>query len=274
MMAIGSSSFETVWTMADDTAAIIYAPRPDGLLYGAELTHLNLFFNACTLADRQLGLGSQDVALAAVPLFDVRGQTCVMNATLYAGGAVVLVRDVAAAPALQVITKQRVTYLVGDAPLYGALSQQAQSAQPGPSSLATCLSFGQPLPADVALALRERLGVSVLEGYGLAEASPVVTLNPRQAQRPGSVGLPMWGTEVRVRDADGRFVGPGETAEIVVRGHNVMKGYHNRPAESAHALGNDWLHTGDHARYDDDGYLYLVDRQDRLSQTAAAATAS
>jgi long-chain acyl-CoA synthetase len=127
--------------------------------------------------------------------------------------------------------------------------------------LRACFCGGAPLPAATRDAFQARFGLTILEGYGMAETSPVVSLNPQSAPRSGSVGLPMWGTEVAIINADGRRLPPGEIGDIVVRGHNVMKGYYKRPEATAETLRNGWLHTGDIGSVDADGYVYIVSRK-------------
>jgi long-chain acyl-CoA synthetase len=123
------------------------------------------------------------------------------------------------------------------------------------------IAGGAALPVEVLTAFEKRFGVPVLEGYGLSETSPVATFNHFDSKRvPGSVGVPLTGTEVGVMDESGRLLGTDEPGEIVVRGHNVMKGYWNNPEATAQALRDGWFHTGDIGRRDADGNYYIVDR--------------
>src|SRR5258708_7972679 len=128
-------------------------------------------------------------------------------------------------------------------------------------NLRLAVSGGAAMPVEVMLAFNEKFNVKILEGYGLSETSPIAVFNrlDREA-RPGSIGLPVWGVQVRLVDADDQDVDPGEVGEIATRGHNVMKGYYKRPDATAEAMRNGWFHTGDIGRRDEDGYLYIVDR--------------
>jgi len=128
-------------------------------------------------------------------------------------------------------------------------------------TLRIAISGGAAMPVEVMLAFNEKFNVKILEGYGLSETSPIAVFNrlDREA-RPGSIGLPVWGVEVRLVDADDRDVEAGEVGEIAIRGHNVMKGYYKRPEATAEAMRHGWFHTGDMGRRDEDGYLYIVDR--------------
>jgi long-chain acyl-CoA synthetase len=261
MLAIGSSAFDMVWTMPDDTAVILYTAGTTGYPKGAELTHLNMFLNASTLADRVLDMNGSTVGLAALPLFYSFGQTCVMNALLYAGGSISMLSRFDGGAALEAIERDQVTYFAGVPTMFRYLLDAAGSGRPRSSSLVLCVCGGAPLPDDIAPAFERRFGLPLLQGYGLAETSPVVSLNPCHAPRPGSIGLPIWGTEVRLVDSNGQPVSEGEIGEIVVRGHNVMKGYLKRPEATAEVFRNSWFHTGDIGRQDKDGYLYIVDRK-------------
>ncbi len=117
------------------------------------------------------------------------------------------------------------------------------------------------MPGPTLKAFEEKFSTTIIEGYGMSEASPGITFNRLEMPRKiGSVGTPFWGINVRIVDADDRDVAQGETGEIICRGHNVMKGYFNAPEKTAHALRGGWLHTGDIGRFDEDGYLYIVDR--------------
>jgi long-chain acyl-CoA synthetase len=124
------------------------------------------------------------------------------------------------------------------------------------------ISGASSLPLEIIRGIQEKYGISIMEGYGLSETCPVATFNlPHKERKPGSVGTPIWGVEVKVFDPENREVPTGEVGEIVIRGHNVMKGYYNKPEATAEAFrGTPWFHTGDLGRMDEDGYLFIVDR--------------
>lgn len=261
MLAIGSSSFDTVWTMPDDTAVMLYTAGTTGHPKGAELTHFNIFYNAAILADRLLHIDESAVGLAALPLCYSFGQTCVMNTLLYAGGTISLLPHFDGEAALRAMARDNVTYFAGVPTMFLRLNQAAEATHSSAPSLRACICGGAPLSREALLRFQELFSVPLLEGYGLAETSPVATLNPMQAPRPGSVGLPIWGCDVRIIDSDGLAVPAGEAGEIVVRGHNVMKGYYKRPEANTEVMRGGWLHTGDVGRLDEAGFLYIVDRK-------------
>jgi long-chain acyl-CoA synthetase len=185
-----------------------------------------------------------------------------MNAAVRAGASVTLLPRFNPAEALGVHAAHRVTVLCAVPTMYGALLTVPGREGFDVSALRVCISGGAALPVDVLRRFEEAFGCVVLEGYGLSETSPVVSFNhPDRERKPGSIGTPIEGVEVRVLDADGSDVPQGEVGEIAVRGHNVMKGYWGRPRDTARAVPDGWFRTGDMARVDDDGYLFIVDRK-------------
>ncbi|MBA9003952.1 long-chain-fatty-acid--CoA ligase [Thermomonospora cellulosilytica] len=246
-------------TAPDDTAVILYTAGTTGRARGVELTHGNLLGNSATVA-RMYGLGVDDVVLGALPLYHAFGQTCALNATVHAGGRLALMPRFDPARALEIIRREGVTVLPGVPTMYIALLDQ-----PGVSDLSLlrlCVSGGSALPPAVARAYETRFGCTIIEGYGLSETSPVAATNRSgPGGRPGSIGRPIAGVEMKVVGEDGAELPPGRIGEIVIRGPNVMKGYWNDPDATATALRDGWFHTGDLGRVDEDGYFYLVDRR-------------
>jgi long-chain acyl-CoA synthetase len=161
--------------------------------------------------------------------------------------------------------EENITIFCGVPTMYWALLHYPRADQYDLQKIARTLrlavSGGAAMPVEVMLAFNEKFNVKILEGYGLSETSPIATFTrlDREA-RPGSIGLPVWGVQVRLVDADDRDVATGEVGEIAIRGHNVMKGYYKRPDATAEAMRHGWFHTGDIGRRDEDGYLYIVDR--------------
>ena len=249
----------------DDTAVILYTSGTTGQPKGAELTHANLLWNASIAADL-FGLSEADVVLGALPLFHSFGQTCALNATLRRGGRLVLMPRFDAAAALELLARERVTVFLGVPTMYVALLNARELDSTDVGSLRLCASGGASLPVEVLHGFERRTGARILEGYGLSEASPVASFNHRdRASRPGSIGQPIWGTEMRVVGEDGETLAPGQVGEIAIRGHNVMKGYWQRPEATAEAIdGAGWLRTGDLARFDEDGYFFITDRKKEL----------
>ncbi len=242
-----------------DTAVILYTSGTTGTPKGAEITHANLRANAAVTAEELISLTPDDVIMGCLPMFHTFGQTCAMNTAVHAGACLTMVPRFDAAAALKVIERDRVTIFEGVPTMYTAfLAAGAESADT--STLRLCVSGGAALPLEVLTSFESTFNARILEGYGLSETSPVASFNTVDAAKPGSIGLPISGVEMRVVDDTGRDTPTGEVGEIVVRGHNVMKGYWNRPEATAEAIRDGWFHTGDMARKDDEGFFYIVDR--------------
>jgi len=255
------AQFDMAQTMPDDTAVVIYTSGTTGRPKGAELSHFNLFFNAVYKADNLLKLREDDVGMAILPLFHIFGQTTVMNASIYKCNTIAMVPHFEPEAALRTIQDFGVTAFVGVPTMYQYLLRHPNAGDYDTSSLRLGISGGASMPVEVMKAVEERFGLVILEGYGLSETSPGTCFNRSVEERKvGSIGLPFWGIEVKVFDENDREVPHGERGELVVRGHNVMKGYYKRPEATAEAMRNGWFHTGDIAKMDEDGYFYIVDR--------------
>ncbi|MEU1492943.1 long-chain fatty acid--CoA ligase [Streptomyces sp. NPDC005776] len=250
-------------TSDEATAVILYTSGTTGVPKGAELTHRNLVSNALTVARTLLRLGSDDVLFGGLPLFHAFGQTCAMNASIASGSCLSLLPRFHPAEALETLSRDGVTVFLGVPTMYGALLRNGMD-RPLPR-LRLAVSGGSSLPVELLHAAERELGVTVLEGYGLSETSPVACFNPPDRPRkPGSIGLPVRGVELRLVAAVGGVAGSGEIGELAMRGENVMKGYWNRPDATAQASRDGWFHTGDLARVDEDGYYFVVDRKKDL----------
>jgi long-chain acyl-CoA synthetase len=248
-----------------DTAVLLYTSGTTGKPKGAQLTHANLLWNAQVAADL-FALTADDVVLGTLPLFHSFGQTCGLNATMRAGGRLALLQRFEPELALDLIEGERATVFLGVPTMYVALLHAETAARRDLASLRLCVSGGASLPVEVLRGFEATFQARVLEGYGLSETSPVATFNHLdRPSRPGSIGTAIWGTELRIADDDGGALPPGAVGEILIRGHNVMAGYWRRPEETAAAIDADgWLRTGDMARMDDDGYVFVVDRKKEL----------
>jgi long-chain acyl-CoA synthetase len=261
LLASADSRREIVDRDPEDTAVILYTSGTTGTPKGAELTHHNLTRN-CEITRSNFGLGEDAVALGALPLFHSFGQTCALNATIASGGTLSLIPRFDPGKALEIIERDRVNLFEGVPTMYNAILQHPERDRFDTSSLALCVSGGSAMPVELLRGFEDAFGCKVLEGYGLSESSPVASFNPRDRERkPGSIGVPIRGVEMKVVDDDGHEVPRGEIGEIVIRGHNVMKGYWNKPEATAETLRDGWLHTGDMARIDEDGYFFIVDRK-------------
>jgi long-chain acyl-CoA synthetase len=271
MMALlneAPSDFDTAQTMPDDTAVILYTSGTTGRPKGAELTHFNMFYNAAFAADRLMDATPKDVVMAALPLFHSFGQTCCQNLALYAGAALTLLPRFTPQDALSIFQRDRVTVFAGVPTMYWYLLNYPDVDQFDLGQIAghlrLCVSGGAAMPVELMKAFEQKYDVTILEGYGLSETSPVASFNVRHRPRkPGSIGLPIWGTDMKIFDDDDNALpsGPDHVGEIVIRGHNVMKGYYKRPEATAEVMRGDWFHTGDLAYVDEDGYFFIVDRK-------------
>jgi long-chain acyl-CoA synthetase len=248
---------------ADDTAVIIYTSGTTGKPKGAELTHFQLYMN-CTVAGELFGFRDDDIGVAVLPMFHVFGLSSVLNTAVRFGGTLVLIPRFEPDAVLDAIARYRCTIFSGVPTMYYSLLQ-ADMAGRDLSSLRVGISGGAAIPGEVIRAFEEKFpGVVILEGYGLSETASTTTFNISAEQRKVlSIGKPIWGVEVRVVDEQDKPLPPGpeNVGEIVIRGHNVMKGYHGNPAATAEAFRGGWFHTGDLAYADEEGYLFVVDRK-------------
>ena len=251
-------------TADDDTAVILYTSGTTGTPKGAELTHLNLTRNS--EGSRNLfGIGDQAIQLGALPLFHSFGQTCGMNSTIGGGGTLTLMPRFDPGKALEIIQRDRVNIFQGVPTMYGAMLHFSGREAFDVSTLQLCASGGSAMPVELLRGFEKAFGCTILEGYGLSESSPVASFNHADRERkPGSIGQPIQGVEMKVVDDDGAEVDQGEIGEIVIRGYNVMKGYWLRPEDTAETIIDGWLHTGDMGKVDEDGYFYIVDRKKEL----------
>lgn len=264
-MARKSSTFTTVSTNPDDTAVLVYTSGTTGRPKGAELTHSNLLLNAMLCGDsRLLGLESKDIQLTVLPLFHIFAMTVMMNAGTFRGTTNVLLPRFEPAAVLGLMQKHEITVFAGVPTMYwGLLNYRGNEfdLERIAKKLRLCVSGGASLPVRVLEDFEAKFKVPILEGYGMSEGSPVVTFNQREQERkPGSIGTPVWGVEVKIVDHDDRELGPNQNGQLLYRGHNVMKGYYKRPEANAETLKGGWMHSGDVAYKDEDGYFFIVDR--------------
>ncbi|EGQ9182771.1 long-chain fatty acid--CoA ligase [Vibrio parahaemolyticus] len=247
---------------ADDTCVILYTSGTTGLPKGAELTQQNIVMNAL-VAQNIMASQADDVHLVTLPLFHTFGQTVHLNASVQSGATLVLVPRFEPKHVLELIEKHRVTLFAGVPTMYIGLLHVEHNYDI--SSLRVAVSGGSSLPTEVFKTFEARFNVPILEGYGLSETSPIACFNHLDQERvPGSVGQPIQGVEVKVVDLDGHALPVGEEGEIIVRGHNVMKGYLDRPEVTESVLQSGWFHTGDVGRFDESGNLFIVDRMKDL----------
>ncbi|PZA07203.1 MULTISPECIES: long-chain fatty acid--CoA ligase [unclassified Meiothermus] len=249
----------------DDVALLQYTGGTTGISKGAMLTHRNLVANTYqTIAwsPESKALEGKGVMLGAIPFFHVYGMTVAMNFGLALGYKIVLLPRPEVAACVEAIEKHKVTHFPGVPTLYTAFNHFPGIQKRKIHTIRVCNSGSAPLPLEVMERFEQLTGGKVLEGYGLTEAAPVTHSNPVSGLRKkGSVGLPLPGVDAKILGPDMQELPPGEVGELAVRGPNIMKGYWNRPEETAKTLVIDWLLTGDMAKMDEDGYFYIVDRK-------------
>ena len=250
---------------AGDNAVILYTSGTTGRPKGAELTHANLTRNAELAAAEMLTASPADVTMGCLPLFHVFGLTAGLNATIVAGATLTLLPRFDAGKALQVIGRDRVTIFEGVPTMYAAMLHHRDHASADTSSLRTCISGGAAMPIEIMRGFEQTFGCMILEAYGLSETSPIASFNhPDRERKPGSIGTPAEGVEMRVVDGDGKELPTGQVGELAIRGHNVMRGYWGKPDATAEAIPDGWFRTGDLATVDGDGYFFIVGRQKDL----------
>jgi long-chain acyl-CoA synthetase len=257
---------EPVERGASDTAVVLHTSGTTGTPKGAELTHGSLGSNQDVIVRRLLKLTDEDVVLACLPLFHVFGMTCAMNAAIAAGAGLSLMARFHPAKAIERIRRDRVTVLEAVPTMYTALLSVADQFPPdATASLRTCVSGGAALPVAVLNDFEKAFDAVILEGYGLSETSPATTFNhPDAERRPGSIGTPIEGVQLRLVDEDGKEVPTGSPGELQVKGPNVMKGYWNLPEATEASIRDGWFSTGDIAVVDEDGFYWIVDRKKDL----------
>ncbi|MUL64598.1 long-chain-fatty-acid--CoA ligase [Mycobacterium sp. CBMA 234] len=265
-MANQPATFTSAVTETTDTAVVLYTSGTTGRPKGAELTHANLVLNAVT-AHRMLGAHEgAETFLVTVPLFHSFGQTLQMNTAFAGGGTIVLMARFDPAAAVHILQTETITQFAGVPTIYhallAALTDDVDTARIA-GNLRGAVSGGAPMPVELLRRFEARMGVKVLEGYGLSETSPAVCFTPRDGEsRPGSIGKPIWGVQMKLIDNEWDEIacGPDAIGEIAIKGHPVMKGYLGKPEATAEAIRDGWFRTGDLARRDADGYYYVVDR--------------
>ena len=261
----GRGRFDIEPTQPTDVAVLLYTSGTTGQPKGAELTHFQLYMN-CDIAGRLFGLERDDIGLAVLPLFHVFGLSSVLNVCLRAGGTITLVPRFEPGKVFEVMERDKVTIFGGVPTMFIAFLHHPDADKYDLSSLRVCVSGGASIPGEVIRGFEQKFGVPILEGYGLSETASSSSFNRFDARRVASVGKAMWGVEMRVVDENENALPPGDgnVGEIVIRGHNVMRGYRNKPEATAEVMKGGWFHTGDMGYVDDDGFFFIVDRKKEL----------
>ncbi|MCG5215887.1 long-chain-fatty-acid--CoA ligase [Streptosporangium sp. KLBMP 9127] len=257
-----SGEFETVQTAPDDTAAILYTSGTTGQPKGAELTHMNILTNTIVSDEMFPTDPDGDVTLTVLPLFHSFGQIAVMNVSVRRRATLVLQPRFEPGEALELMRREKVTMFAGVPTMFWAmLSKIHADGAEAPSTLRVAVAGGASSPVEVLKDFEGTFGIPILEGYGLSETSPVASFNqPGRPTKPGSIGFPIWGVQMRLVDDGWNTIEGGGPGEIAIRGHNVMKGYYGRPEATEEVMRDGWFRTGDIATRDEDGYYAVIDR--------------
>jgi acyl-CoA synthetase (AMP-forming)/AMP-acid ligase II len=248
-----------------DLVALPYSSGTTGVSKGVMLTHGNLVANLAQIASL-VPLRDDDVLMAVLPFFHIYGMEVIMLSGLAQGATLVTLPRFDLEAFLRAHQQYRITHTYVAPPIVVALAKHPMVDRFDLRALRFVLSGAAPLSAEIAAEAGRRIGVEIVQGYGMTELSPVTHFTPQGRNRPGAAGLTVPNTECRIVDpASGASLGPGEDGELWIRGPQVMAGYLNNPAATAATLDADgWLHTGDIAHFDADGYLYIVDRLKEL----------
>jgi len=260
-------TFETVQARETDTAVVLFTSGTTGKPKGAELSHSNQLINALT-CNRLFGtVPGKDTHLVALPLFHTFGATVNLNAGFSMGATLVLLPRFEAKQALDLLVQHEVTLFAAVPTMWWGLLHALEgsaAAETLAQTLTLGISGGAALPLEILNGAKERLGISIREGYGLSETSPVAFFSLPDRPRPGSIGLPIWGIEAKLIDpADpdwAEITEAGEVGELTIRGHNIMTGYLGRPQDTEAAIRDGWFRTGDLAKRDEEGFYFIVDR--------------
>ena len=262
VQSVAETSTEGFEDFSDETAisTFLYTSGTTGKQKAAMLTHRNLAFNA---EQCHLGLHSkqEDIYMCVLPMFHVFAFTACVLMPLYSGATVTILESFQPKEVIDVLRNSDISVFMGVPTMYVVLLEAGKKNITFPK-LRLAVSGGAALPVEIYRQAREIMKLPVVEGYGLTEASPVVSFNPLLGvQKEGSIGLPLPYVECKIIDENDVELPAGVVGELAVRGDNVMQGYYKQPEESEKALLNGWLHTGDLAKKDEEGYLYIVDRK-------------
>ncbi|MDF2679622.1 MAG: long-chain fatty acid--CoA ligase [Brevibacillus sp.] len=245
----------------NDLAVILYTSGTTGQPKGAMLSHKNMDSNAEAMGTL-FELEPDDRMVAVLPMFHVFCMTVCLNGPIRSGATILIVQRFHPVEVVNVIRDQKASCFAGVPTMYNYMLQLPTATRADFATIRVCCSGGASMPVELLHKFEEKYGVKVMEGYGLSEAAPATAFNPiRGTRKPGSVGIDLPGVINKVIDPEGKEVPRGEVGELVVYGPNVMLGYLGLPEETNAALRNGWLHTGDLARMDEEGYVYIVDRK-------------
>jgi len=266
MLGRGAAEPPTVTTSPEDLVVLAYTSGTTGRPKGAMLTHANLMANLDQMSQAQLlAEAEDDVVLLVLPMFHIYALNVILGLTMRVGASAVLMERFDATASLEAAERHGVTILFGAPPMFIAWLNTPGVERFDLSKVRLAVSGAAPLPGAVLEDFRRKLGITIWEGYGLTETAPGVTSNAMgEVAKPGSIGKPLPGVDVRIVDASDDDVEDGDPGEIIVRGPNVFRGYWRQEEATAEVIVDGWFHTGDVGYADDDGYIFLVDRKKDL----------
>ncbi len=245
----------------ENVCAILYTSGTTGKSKGAMLTHRNLLFDVNSII-KAVPISERDVFLTVLPLFHAFGATACMLTPLTIGATISLVVKFAPIEVVETIKNTKSTIFMGVPSMFNVLASLQDEMKPFLSSLRFCISGGAGLPVEIKEKFEKKYGKIIYEGDGPTECSPVTSVNPIGGIcKPGSIGKPIPGVEMKIVDERGKEVKKGEIGEIIVKGENVMKGYYKMEEETKKSFFGEWFRTGDMGYEDEDGYFYIVDRK-------------
>lgn len=248
---------------AEDIAVILYTSGTTGKAKGAQLTHSNMLTNALVVKDL-FKMNQEERLLVSLPLFHSFGQTVLMNTSILCGATAVLQPKFTPKSSLELLKSHKITIFAGVPTMYWAIihhPEVLEYAQHIKSHIRLSASGGAGLPLQILEDFKKLFDAPILEGYGLSETSPVACFNHLdKPNKAGSIGTPVWGVQMDIHDKNGKSLEIDSVGEVVIRGHNIMQGYLNKPEANTESLKNGWFYTGDLGKKDKDGYYYIVDR--------------
>ncbi|HOI72711.1 MAG TPA: long-chain fatty acid--CoA ligase [Syntrophales bacterium] len=260
----GDSRLEEIPIGWDDISTIVYTSGTTGNPKGVLLSHGNILTNSWQ-ASKLADISEREVVMCFLPLFHVNGLVITGTAPMAVGAQIVLRKNFSASDFWDTVAQYRVNIFSGVPTVYQILLNTPGSEKVDVSSLRYGVCGAAPMPVEAIRRFEEMFNMIIVEGYGLTEGTAGATANPINGVRKiGSIGIPFEESEIRLVDDDDREVPQGEVGEITIRGGHVMKGYFNKPEETAQTLRGGWLHTGDMAYRDEDGYLFIVDRKKEM----------
>lgn len=244
----------------DETAALIYTSGTTGNPKGVMLTHGN-FLAECEATSEIITTTEDDRFATLVPFFHIYGLAVGLVVSFFRGCSTVLFPQYSPRQCLKRMGEEKISILIAIPTQYDHLLLAARRGTFAQPSLKYCISGAAPLPVKIIQVFKEAFGVDIIEGYGLTETTAAVAVTPQERPKPGSVGVPVKGVQIKIGDSQGNALPPNKAGEVFVKGEVVMKGYYNLPEETLQSLRDGWLRTGDIGYQDEEGYLYITERK-------------